>query len=225
MSGRSVSASSVFTVLTDQVNQLSIREINQPMDEWMTMTWLTIYLFSRLMNHFKNRQHEWDTFKVKRSDYLVHQWVSAHTDWGTSVHTCTATVLRHYGLFCIVSPWNKWQKHGHWQKGSWQAFDKHLTVDTTPSFATLIWQSPRWTTPLSAHFTNGISLPSEDWSHLIESLDGSLPGSTLIFLGLGSGSATGTLCMIHPWSWLLGSPNCDWDSSSWVVMRTNQKEY
>ena len=50
-------------------------------------------------------------------------------------------------------------------------------------------------------------------------------GSTLIFLGLGSGSATGTLCMIHPWSWLLGSPNCDWDSSSWVVMRTNQKEY
>ena len=74
-----------------------------PMDEWMTMTWLTIYLFSRLMNLFKNRQHEWDTFKVKRSDYLVHQWVSAHTDWGTSVHTCTATVLRHYGLFCIVS--------------------------------------------------------------------------------------------------------------------------
>ena len=30
-----VSASSVFTVLTDQVNQLSIREVNQPMDEWM----------------------------------------------------------------------------------------------------------------------------------------------------------------------------------------------
>ena len=105
MSGRSVSASSVFTVLTDQVNQLSIREINhQIANGWMNDNDLTYYLlFSRLMNHFKKRQHEWDTFKVKRSDYLVHQWVSAHTDWGTSVHTCTATVLRHYGLFCIVS--------------------------------------------------------------------------------------------------------------------------
>ena len=46
-----VSASSVFTVLTDQVNQLSIREINQPMDEWMNNdNDLTYYLlFSRLM--------------------------------------------------------------------------------------------------------------------------------------------------------------------------------
>ena len=88
-----VSASSVFTVLTDQVNQLSIREINhQIANGWMNDNDLTYYLlFSRLMNHFKNRQHEWDTFKVKRSDYLVHQWVSAHTDWGTSVHTCTAS--------------------------------------------------------------------------------------------------------------------------------------
>lgn len=139
------------------------------------------------------------------------------------IHTCTATVLRHYGLFCIVSL-EQWQKHGHWQIGSWQSlFDKHLTVDTTPSFVTLIWQSPQWTVPLSARFTNGISLPSEEQSHLIASLDASLPGSTLSFLGLGSGSATGSLCMIHPCSWL-GSSNCDSrDSSSWVVIMNQSK--
>ena len=87
----------------------------------MTMTWLTKLLYdSMLMNHWSIRIDNY----VSKSN-TVHQCTHWHI-----IHTCTAIVLRHYGLFCVVS---KWQKHGHWQRGSWQAFDKHLTVDTTPS--------------------------------------------------------------------------------------------
>ena len=72
-----------------------------------------------------------------KSNAVIIWRISAHiTGTVTSVliiHTCTATVLRHYGLFCI----------------GWQA-DPMCEVCRLLS--------------LSAHFTHGISLPSEDRS-------------------------------------------------------------
>ena len=180
----------------------------------MTMTWLTKLLYdSMLMNHWSIRIDNY----VSKSN-TVHQCTHWHI-----IHTRTAIVLRHYGLFCVVS---KWQKHGHWQRGSWQAFDKHLAVDTTPSFATLIifgnHRSEHHHCRRTSHMGSDCHQKTgATWLHLWMHLCQAPPWVSSV--SLGSGSATGPLCMIHPWSWLCGSANCDWDSSSWVVIMNHSK--
>ena len=160
----------------------------------------------------------WDTFKSQT------QWFS-----GASVSQCTHW-LRHISTHLHCHSTTTLRPFLHSKPG---ANDKSMGIDKKDHDKHLIsiWQ---WIQhpPLRPSFGNH---RNEQHHCRHTSQMGSAchqkTGATWLNLWMDlcqdppSGSATGTLCMIHPWSWLLGSPNCDWDSSSWVVMRTNQKEY